>query len=108
GCRWRRLLCKHGEDNRQERAEPKEISFHWEADGSERRYRCKMLWRASICRRSPKGSVDFTSLGDRSRRLIRIVQRSLNTSLFTREQQARQSRVSGSLIGKGNSTKGDI
>ena len=26
--RRRRLLCKHGEDNRQERTEPKEISFH--------------------------------------------------------------------------------
>ena len=31
---------------------------------------------------------------------------SLNTSLFTREQQARQSRVSGSLIGKGKFNKG--
>ena len=27
-CRGRRLLCKHGEHNRQERTEPKEISFH--------------------------------------------------------------------------------
>jgi hypothetical protein len=54
-----------------------------------------------------KGFRDFTSSGDRSRHLIRIVQGSLNLTVHkgTTGQTEPRERLTN---GKGNSTKGDI
>jgi hypothetical protein len=54
-----------------------------------------------------KGSVDFTSPATDQGAWFESYSES-ECRVFTREQQARQSPVNGSVIGKENSTKGDI
>ena len=65
-----------------------------------------MLCRTPIYRGNPK--VPLISPAPATDRGVGFesYNASLNTSLFTREQQARQSRVNGSLIGRGKFNKG--
>jgi len=65
------LRSKHGEDDRHERTEPKEILFHRRLTVANMAIDAKCL---KARRAKPEGSVDFASPGDRSGRRIRIVQ----------------------------------